>query len=206
MLQFDITAICAAYAAANRRLTPKGMAGFSDLVTLMREDPLITDVRWMAYMLATVRHECADRWRPIEEFGKGARHTYGVPVRVSDADGTSYTNTYYGRGYVQLTWKYNYDKVGRALGMGNALVLHPEQALQPATAYDILSLGMRTGLFTGKKLADYISPTKCDYVNARRIINGLDRAELLAGYAVEFEKYLRAAKAEPVVIDAAAAG
>ena len=69
----------------------------------------------------------------------------------------------------------------------------PEQALRPQIAYGIMSVGMRKGLFTGKKLSDYISRGGgCDYKQARRIINGLDRASLIADYAATLEDILRA--------------
>jgi hypothetical protein len=73
------------------------------------------------------------------------------------------------------------------------LVQDPEQALRPAIAYQIMSVGMRKGLFTGKKLGDYISASGCDYKNARRIINGVDQAALIAQYAGTIEGILRAA-------------
>ena len=103
-----------------------------------------------------------------------------------------YTNTYYGRGYVQLTWDYNYRDIGAALGMGEDLLIHPEKALDPDIAYKIMSYGMRKGSFTGKKLSDYIHDTICDYKNARRIINGLDQWALIKGYAEKLEAMLRA--------------
>jgi putative chitinase len=55
-----------------------------------------------------------------------------------------------------------------------------------------MSYGMRNGSFTGKKLSDYINQNKCDYSNARRIINGVDRQALIAGYANNIEMLLRA--------------
>jgi hypothetical protein len=54
-----------------------------------------------------------------------------------------------------------------------------------------MSLGMRRGSFTGKKLADFIHDNVADYVNSRRIINGLDHAQDIAGYAQSFEALLR---------------
>lgn len=45
-------------------------------------------------------------------------------------------------------------------------------------------------LFTGVGLPRYIRGSRCDYVNARRIVNGTDRASLIAGYAKEFEQIL----------------
>lgn len=192
MLNINTDKFCASYISANPDMSSQAQEGFAALVSALATDPDLSDVRWAAYMLATVKHECADRWHPIEEFGKGAGRPYGVETQVQDANGVTYTNTYYGRGYVQLTWKLNYDKVGQAIGLGNSLVLHPEHALEPQTAYTIMSYGMRTGIFTGKKLSDYIQDQQCDYFNARRTINGLDRADLIQGYATQFENLLKA--------------
>ena len=68
---------------------------------------------------------------------------------------------------------------------------HPELALNPTYAAQIMIAGMREGWFTGKKLSDYIKNGKVDYVGARRIINGTDKAQLIAGYAKQFESALR---------------
>ncbi|HLQ52492.1 MAG TPA: hypothetical protein VK129_13395 [Terriglobales bacterium] len=172
-------------------LTAPAAAGLSALLGFLAEDPDVADVRWAAYMLATVRRECANEWVPLEEFGKGKGHAYGVPVTVTAPDGTTFTNTYYGRGYVQLTWKLNYARMSNALGMNNDLLFHPEHALEPQTSYKIMSFGMRNGSFTGKGLHTYIHDSTCDYLNARRIINGLDQAPLIAGYANKIENILR---------------
>jgi hypothetical protein len=50
-----------------------------------------------------------------------------------------------------------------------------------------MSLGMRRGSFTEKKLAYFIGPGVCDYLHARRIINGLDRASTIEEYAKKLE-------------------
>src|SRR5216683_1742908 len=131
--------------------------GIESLLTQLESDTDVDDERWAAYMFATVKHECADTWQPIEEFGKGKGHSYGQPVQVTGSDGQTYTCAYYGRGYVQLTWDYNYKKMSAALGMDDALLIHPEQVMEPNVAYKIMSYGMRNGSFTGKKLGDYIN-------------------------------------------------
>ena len=100
---------------------------------------------------------------------------------------------YIGRGYVQLTWKFNYEKFGKLLNI--PLADNPALANEPETAWKVLELGMTKGLFTGKKLSDYIKTPpglpegeeRCDFYNARKIINGLDSAGLIQSYA---EKYL----------------
>lgn len=151
---------------------------FTALVRRLTTDPKIPDLRWVAYMLATVKHETAGTFAPIAEYGRGKDQPYGIP----DLNG----RIYYGRGYVQLTWKENYAKLGKQLGLGDALVENPDLALDPDIAYRILSHGMRNGSFTGRKLADYISGSRCNYVGARRIINGDDKAALIASYAADF--------------------
>jgi len=168
--------------------------GLKKLVDAIVKDSDISDLRWAAYMLATVKHECANTWQPIEEYGKGQGHDYGQEVTVTDPQTKQqYKNVYYGRGYVQLTWENNYKKMDDALGLSGAesLRLHPEKALDASTAYRIMSYGMRNGSFTGKKLSDYISAGSVDYRNARRIINGLDQADLIKGYAEKIEFLLR---------------
>jgi predicted chitinase len=163
----------------------------------MEGDKQIQDLRWAAYMLATVKHECADTWRPITERGNKAyfdKYDCGTPIgkRLGNTvmgDGW----TYRGRGYVQITGRHNYGRLSNALKLpaNENLIDFPENALIPAVAYSIMSYGMRKGAFTGKKLSDYISGDTCDYKNARRIINGLDQWQRIEGYAKAFEAILR---------------
>jgi hypothetical protein len=167
--------------------------GLYDIVDRLIADADVTDIRWAAYMLATVKHECANTWMPIEEYGKGAGRDYGQVVSVDGPNNTKLQNTYYGRGFVQLTWDSNYKKMDTALGLSGqgSLYLYPANALDAATAYAVMSYGMRHGSFTGKKLSDYISGAQLDYRGARRIINGHDQAALIAAYAANIEYLLR---------------
>ena len=95
-----------------------------------------------------------------------------------------------GRGYVQITGRSNYAKLSAALGLGKAFVTQPALVLEPINAYRIMSLGMRGGLFTGKKLTTYIYDSNCDYVGARRIINGQDKAPEIGAMAVKLQAAL----------------
>ncbi len=136
----------------------------------------------LAYLLATAYHEChhpafpKKRLTPMKEFG-------GEHYLKSKA-----YYPYYGRGFVQLTWKGNYDKAGKRLGID--LLNHPDLALDPAFAANIMVYGMKYGTFTGKKLDDYINTQKVDFLQARRIINGTDKNNLIAGYAMLFQRCL----------------
>jgi len=180
--------------AFNTKLTQSQVDGLESILNSIEQDPDITDVRWAAYMMATVKHECADKWQPIEEYGKGKGRKYGNPVTIKGSDGKTYTNVYYGRGYVQLTWDYNYKNLSTAIGLNDSLYINPALALDPSDAYKIMSYGMRHGTFTGKKLADYIHDTACDYKNSRRIINGLDKWDLIQGYAQKLQTVLEASR------------
>lgn len=131
----------------------------------------------LAYVLATAYHETAHSMKPVREMGGEAylRKKKYYP--------------YVGMGYVQLTWDYNYRKAGQFLGVD--FISHPKLLLEPKYAVPILIEGMKDGWFTGKKLSDYITINTSGFVGARRIINGTDKAELIAGYAKEYDALLK---------------
>lgn len=184
------------------------------LLAALESDRHVTDIRWAAYMLATVYHETAATMSPIDEFGSTAyfEQRYGSHTAVGRNLGNTQPGDgarFHGRGYVQLTGRRNYTVMSQRLldsyGVSVDLATDPERAKDILTAYRVMSLGMRDGSFTGKSLRQYITGRRCDYVNARRIINGLDRAALVARHAEAFERILRAAAAgpQPATTDAA---
>ena len=131
------------------------------------------DMRSLAYILATTYHETGAAMEPVEEVGKGAGTVYGRLDPITHV-------AYYGRGLVQLTWKFNYIKQSQILGLD--LVNNPDLAMEIGTAVKILVEGMFGGHFTGRKLTDYFSTTANNATGARAIINGNDRAALIATY------------------------
>lgn len=133
----------------------------------------------IAYVLATADHETNHTFRPVTE-----AYWLDDPDAYLKKHHAAYY-PYYGRGYVQLTWKKNYDKYGRLLGRD--LVGHPELALDPEIALFVLVHGFKTGIFTERKISDYIDAHKTDFFNARRCINGTDKAKQIAAVA---ETYL----------------
>ena len=151
--------------------------GMDALLDVWEESYAKEDDRWLAYVLATAFHETAFTMQPIEEYGKGKGHPYGVKDPTTG-------KAYYGRGFVQLTWKANYKSLGTKLGVD--LVKKPELALELDIATKITFLGMMEGIFTGKKLDDFFSGTTEDWYHARRIINGLDKAEAIGKYGKKF--------------------
>ncbi len=179
------------------RLKQRTVTGIELLGRHMESDNQIEHIRWAAYMLATVKHECADDWHPITERGrKSYFKKYETGTKIGKRLGNSEPGDgwrYRGRGYVQITGRANYARLSKALKLpeDENLIDHPENALIPEVAYRIMSYGMRKGAFTGKKLGNYLSASKQDYKNARRIINGLDQWELIKKYAEDFEEILQ---------------
>lgn len=145
-----------------------------------------------AYVLATCFHESAHTMKPIYE--RGARDyfdKYEPGTRIGAMLGNTTAGDGYlfrGRGYTQLTGRANYARAAAKLSLD--LIRLPDLALVPANAAQIMVLGMTEGWFTGKSLSSYITLSSSDFVNARRIINGTDRAELIAGYAQEYDALL----------------
>jgi len=154
----------------------------------------LSDLRWLAYMFATVYHETARTMSPIEEYGRGKNYPYGKKVKRSRVAYISPDKLYYGRGLVQLTWFENYQLMGRLLGVD--LLNKPELALNSGIAVKIMFEGMLKGSssfgdFTGKCLEMYFNSSTEDWIGARKIINGTDKAESIAGYAKLFYACLK---------------
>lgn len=109
-----------------------------------------------------------------------------------------------GRGLVMITWLINYFKVGELKGVkgeqvggvtitGMVLKQIPNLMLNPRVSYLAASRGMKYGAFTTHTLDEFFIPGKPpQYVQARKIVNGLDRAELIASFAAKFERIIRA--------------
>lgn len=157
-------------------------------------------ISWAAYCLATPVVETNGTMQPIKEIGGVAYFTRRYDIagerpdkarelgNLSPGDGARYC----GRGYVQMTGRNNYARAEAELAV--PLVSDPDLAMRADIAAKIMRRGMQEGWFTGKKLESYL-PATADihqFTNARRIINGLDRAVEIAGYAMEFQSALKA--------------
>lgn len=197
MFTFDHTRVFDGVRAAWGTLVQSQVSGLENLLGFLEADADVTDVRWASYMLASVKHECADTYQPIVERGPRsyfARYEPGTAIgkrlgNTQPGDGWKFR----GMGFIQLTGRANARKMTAALKLDVDLEARPDYALEPSISYRIMSHGMRHGSFTGKRIGQYIHDDVCLYVQARRVINALDKATLIAGYARTFEAVLRAA-------------
>lgn len=127
-----------------------------------------------AYILATAYHESL-LGKFMQEVDSGLAYEGRKDLgNIRAGDGPRFK----GRGYVQLTGRRNYQVFGRLLFLD--LESHPDLASKPEVALKILVEGMSKGLFTGVSLSDYDTENGLDFVKARRVINGTDRAEDIA--------------------------
>lgn len=137
----------------------------------------ITNKAQLAYILATSVHE-SGAGAHMEEFASGRAYEGRSSLgNTQPGDGMRFK----GRGYVQITGRRNYADWSRRLGVD--LVNNPQLASNPRIAAQILVGGMKEGTFTGRGLDDYINDRGTDFNNARRIVNGTDRAGSIANIA-----------------------
>jgi hypothetical protein len=129
-----------------------------------------TPLRHLAYILATAYHETARTMQPVREMG-GEKYLRSKPYYP-----------WVGEGLVQVTWEVNARKFGATV---------PGQLLTWPIALVAIFEGMTKGMFTGRKLSDYIDGDRADYTGARRIVNGPDKASKIANHAKAFEAALR---------------
>lgn len=167
-----------------KQVNPFQLRGCMAIIDEFENRKDLTDNRWLAYMLATTYHETARTMEPIEEYGKGRGRKYGQKIKQSGKPYNTPDQLYYGRGFVQLTWYENYERFGKLLKIN--LLEEPYLAMRAEISTKILFEGMIHGLFTGKKLSHYLNADKSDFIGARKIINGTDKAELIAKYAERF--------------------
>jgi hypothetical protein len=164
----------------DKTLTQKEVNAIDLFIDNLNENFNYFSLQEWAYILATVYHETAQTFEPVieafwktEEWRKRNFRYY----------------PYFGRGMVQLTWKFNYEYFSKRLGID--LVNKPDLALDYNTSFKILIIGCKEGIFTKKKLSDYIKDGKANYTLMRYVINGRDKRELIADYAKEFERILK---------------
>ena len=138
------------------------------------EDEGILTPNVLAYALATIEHETASTFEPIDEIAgaKSAR-------RLGYEGG----NNYYGRGFIQLTHLRNYKTFGERIGMGDKLARNPELASSPEVAAKILA-----AFFVDNGPAKLAN--KGDFITARRPINPDVHGYSIANIAMKYRYIL----------------
>jgi hypothetical protein len=168
----DVFFDCVREAPFDGSLNALQVEGMSFILDAWEAHPRSEDLRWLAYPLATTAHETGMEMQPIEEYGKGEGQEYG---KVDPETGCAY----YGRGFVQLTWRENYARADKELHFEGPLSCewYADNALDPLAAAEIMFQGMVEGWFRGDEdgrhtLERYFNGQQNDPYGAREIING----------------------------------
>jgi hypothetical protein len=153
------------------------------LIAAARERELTTEQ--IAYVLATAEHE-SDSFSTLEEYSSGNQYEGRKALgNVYKGDGTRFK----GRGYVQLTGRINYEKYAEKTGI--ELVTLPIILMNwPALSVYVIIDGMMNGVYTSKRLDSYVNSSMVDFVNARKVVNGLDCADKIAAQSNTWLEYL----------------
>jgi putative chitinase len=174
-----------------------------------------TKLTHLAYMLATPYHETGRRMQPIRESLNysvdGLLKTFGRH-RISEADARRYgrsgnrpadqraiANIVYGGEWGAKNlgntqpgdgWRFRGGGLPQTTGRRNfaKFGIDPERSEDLRTSVRMMFDGMERGLYTTRKLSDFTA-----YRQMRQVINGMDKADTIAGYAAAFEAALRAA-------------
>lgn len=161
----------------------------------------VTDQHDVSHILAEVRHETGGYMLPIKEtvmpWHQDKNPADAVVIkRLNDAYANGdlpwvktpyWRDGWFGRGPIQATHEKNYKKIGDAIGVD--LVKNRDRILDPVIGAASAVVGLRDGLYTGKKLSDYSFPAALDEPpkhHPRRMVNGDD------GTDQDVSKYHRA--------------
>ena len=160
----------------------------------------LSDLRWLAYILATAYHETGSLMEPVRE---GFCKTDACSIAAVRSIGGNYAEphpvtgkSYFGRGLVQLTHADNYKRMGDKLGID--LFRNPDLALDLKISVKILVEGMIDGEFTDKKLANFFNSSTEDWVMARDIVNPGNKRALVGEYGKDFFACLNKFTTSPV--------
>lgn len=170
------------------KLTQGQVSGIEALLAACAEWG-VDDTHHVANILAQVAHETGLQMEPVKEtvYATSKDRNPSDKLVIQRLD-NAYKNGllpwvkvpywrdgWFGRGLIQLTHRHLYERVGKAIGVD--LVTNRDAALDLKISAAVAVVGMAKGLFTGKKLSDYVFPEALGNTpkdNPRRIVNGND--------------------------------
>lgn len=185
-----------------KRLTVSQVEGFEAIFDewelWLKRKWVDNDLRKLAYIIATDWHEGGYTMQPVKERGGNAYFIklYWTNQRKAKELGNLSAKDavdFCGKGKPQITGRANYTRMGKILGY--PLDKNPDLMFDMKIATEVMFEGMLTGRsfkgdFTGKHLGNYFNGPLADPINARRIINGTDKAVEIAEHYNRFLKCL----------------
>lgn len=195
------------------RILPLQFDGMENLFRVQAKHLPDIAVDELAYDLATAYHETGASMQPITERGERSYfNKYEPGTKLGRMLGNTVKGDGYrfrGEGHVQNTGRrnaaYATKQLNAKFNLGIDLVANPELRGDPVISALSLFLGNREGWWTGKDLSDFLdgkdesdAEDLREFINARRVVNGTDKANTIGRYALAFEKAVRGALAGKV--------
>lgn len=151
------------------------------------KDKNLNSVNHLAYLLATAKVESdysLERWeadyvcgdagvkyknKPCQSAINYYCSTQGGKVNYCKGDLDKRGLPYFGRGLIQITWKDNYDKYGKKIGVD--LVNNPEKIFVPENSYNVAVAYLNEKRYKAQKSTfDYVD--EGNLTQARKTVNG----------------------------------
>lgn len=179
----------------SRPVTDAQVVGFNSLISELNNAE--ASLYEATYIVATALFSTNNKLTPTieDEFPdfytdmydiEGTRKTTALRLgNTEKGDGEKYKQ----RGFVPLLGKNNYKAFEDFLDI--PLVTSPELLEEVETASKVLVEGMLQGLFTGLYLSKYINSRNKDYINARRVVDGVESAKKIAILAQQLESAIK---------------
>lgn len=176
----------------NAVLSNKVAKDIDRFFSFIENDPNWQTLEQINNFIIQVGWETAWKFAPIQEIRSNRKD------KVKELQDRYWYTGFYGRGYLQITWRKNYETLSKLVDID--LVKNPDLLIKDASiSYRCAALGFQEGLFTGKKISDYINRHSVDYYNARRVVNGLDKAKQIEKYCLYFIHVLNASVENAVI-------
>lgn len=165
----------------------------------------------LSYDLSTSYWETGETMQPIHERGgRSYFNKYEPGTRIGRNLGNTVPGDGYrfrGEGDVQNTGRANARKSSAKLnelfGLNTDFINHPEQRGDPLYSALCLFVGNHEGWWTGKPLSAYLdgkdegdAEDLREFILARHVVNGTDKAETIGKNAILFEHVVRASVEE----------
>lgn len=187
-------------------LTQRNIDGTEPLLDYWEKSHRHDPIEFLAYILAGVFHETGGTMVPVRETfatsdsqARGRLEAAWKAGKLRHVKTPYWRDNWFGRGRIQNTHRTNYEKIARRFNRPG-LLDDPNLLLQDLNFDAKVTIeGHFMGLWTGKKLSDFMRSGAFDAKSARQIVNGMDCASQIALHYRAFLTGLKAAlRASPI--------
>lgn len=177
------------YHLFDKQITPSQIQSISKITNYWILHYPKSDLKCLAYILATADYETNRTFRPIVDKSKGKAERYGTMEKLNGNKYSKPIQLYYRRGILPMIWYENYQNISKKSGID--VLNFPEKLMDISISIQILVDGMMKGWFTGQKLEDYLSADKSNWTKARKVVCKSENAQIIKFLGISYYKALK---------------